>query len=195
MLTPVTEQEVLDQINNLNVAKAAGAYDIPVSLVKLMKNHIAKHLESLINLSFSSWSYPQSLKYAKVLPIFKANSKYEVSNYRPISILPIFNKIFENTLYGRLIDFINKRKILFSHQFGFQKKKSTSLAILDICKNLIEAIENKRFSCCIFLDFAKAFDTVNHKILISKLEYYGIRGIALELLRSYLNNRTCFCRK
>ena len=96
MLTPVTEQEVLDQINNLNVAKAAGAYDVPVSLVKLMKNHIAKHLESLMNLSFSSGSYPQSLNYAKVLPIFKANSKYEVSNYRPISILPIFNEIFEN---------------------------------------------------------------------------------------------------
>ena len=129
------------------------------------------------------------LKYAKVVPIHKAKSKQEVTNYRPISLLPLFNKIFEKLMHIRLIKFLELHKIIFKHQFGFQKEKSTSLAILDLCTQLVEAIENKKFSCCIFLDLAKAFDT-DHAILISKLEYYGIRGIALEWFKSYLTNRT-----
>ena len=93
-------------------------------------------------------------------------------------------------MYARLINFIQKNIILYPHQFGFQKNKSTTLTITDICNKLVESIEKKHFSCCIFLDFAKAFDTVDHEILISKLEYYGIRGIALDWFRSYLKDRT-----
>ena len=93
-------------------------------------------------------------------------------------------------MYSRLINFLEKNKILFPHQFGFQKKKSTYLAILDVCAKLIDAIEAKKFSCCLFLDFAKAFDTVYHEILLRKLEYYGIRGIPLEWFKSYLNDRS-----
>ncbi len=93
-------------------------------------------------------------------------------------------------MHNRLSGFIDKHNILFFHQFGFQKHKSTSLAILDICNQLVNAIESKQFSCCIFLDFAKAFDTVNHDILLNKLEHYGIQGIALKWLRSYLKDRT-----
>ena len=145
---------------------------------------------TLINLSFSSGCYPTALKYAKVIPVFKANSKFEVSNYRPISILPIFNKIFEKLMFDRLSGFINKHNILYPHQFGFQKHKSTSLAILDICNRLVNSIEKNQLSCCIFLDFAKAFDTVNHEILLTKLEHYGIRGVALDWFRSYLTDRT-----
>ena len=111
-------------------------------------------------------------------------------NYRPISILPIFNKIFEKLMYSKVTDFITKHNIIFPHQFGFQKLKSTSMAILDVRSELVDAIENKKFSCCIFLDFAKAFDTVNHEILLKKLEHYGIRGVVLDWFRSYLTNRT-----
>ena len=93
-------------------------------------------------------------------------------------------------MYARLINFIQKNKIFYPHQFGSLKNKSTTLAIIDICNKLVESIENKHFSCCIFLDFAKAFDTVDHEILISKLEYYGIRGIALDWFRSHLKDRT-----
>ncbi len=190
MLFPVTEVEVLDQINSLDSSKAAGAYDIPISLIKLLKNEIKKPLMTLTNLSFTSGSFPKSIKYAKVIPIFKANSKFEVCNYRPISILPIFNKIFEKLMYSRVSDFITKHNILFPHQFGFQKHKSTSMAILDVCSKLVDAIENRKFSCCILLDFAKAFDTVNHEILLRKLDYYGIRGVALDWFRTYLKDRT-----
>ena len=190
MISPVTTVEVLDKLRNLDESKAPDSYNIPTRLIKLIQIHIAEPLTSLINLSFTTGYYPKSLKYAKVVPIFKANSKYEVSNYRPISLLPLFNKIFEKLMYSRLIDFLQKHKVLYPHQFGFQKQKSTSLAIIDVCIKLVEAIENKQFSCCIFLDFAKAFNTVNHKILLSKLENYGIRGIALEWFRSYLHDRT-----
>ena len=190
MIFPVTESEVLDKLSNLDISKAADAYDIPVKVIKLIRKEICKPLTTLINLSFCNGYFPTSLRYAKVIPIFKANSKLQVSNYRPISLLSIFNTIFEKLMYSRLFDFLTKHKILYPHQFGFQKHKSTSLAILDVCTKLIQAIEDKKFSCCIFLDFAKAFDTVNHAILLRKLEHYGIRGISLDWFRSYLSNRT-----
>ena len=190
MISPVLSAEVLDQLRNLDETKAADSYDIPVKLIKLVQNHIAKPLTTLINLSFSTGYYPKALKYAKVIPIFKAKAKNEVSNYRPISLLSLFNKIFEKLMYSRLIGFLNKNTVLYTHQFGFQKNKSTSLAILDVCIKLVESIEKGEFSCCIFLDFAKAFDTVNHNILINKLEHYGIRGIPLDWFRSYLNERS-----
>ena len=190
MISPVLTAEVLDQLRNLDETKAANSYDIPVKLIKLVQNHIAKPLTTLINLSFSTGYYPKALKYAKVIPIFKAKAKNEVSNYRPISLLPLFNKIFEKLMYSRLIGFLNKNKVLYTHQFGFQKNKSTSLAILDVCIKLVESIEKGEFSRCIFLDFAKAFDTVNHNILINKLEHYGIRGIPLDWFHSYLNERS-----
>ena len=180
MLSPVTEEEVLDQLNSLDTTKAAGAYDIPISLIKVVKNEIKKPLMTLINLSFTSGSFPNSLKYAKLIPIFKSNSKFEVCNYRPISILPSFNKMFEKLLYPRVTDFITKHNIICPHQFGFQKLRSTSMAILDVCSELVDAIESKNFSCCIFLDFAKAFDTINHEIRLKKLEHYGIRGVVLD---------------
>ena len=89
----------------------------------------------------------------------------------------------------RLVSYLNKYKIIYEHKYGFQKGKSTSLAIMDMYSNLVDAIENKQYSCGVFLDFAKAFDTVNHEILLKKLEHYGIRGNALNWFKCYLSNR------
>ena len=119
----------------------------------------------------------------------KGNSKLALTNYRPISVLPVISKLLEQLMYERLLNFLNKNKILYDHQFGFQKKKSASMAILDIYSKLIDSIEQKKFSSSVFLDFAKAFDAVNHDILLQKLEYYGIRGVALGLFKNYLQNR------
>ena len=102
------------------------------------------------------------MKVAKVIPLFKNDSPFIVSNYRPISLLPIFSKIFEKLMHLRLTEFINNNNILNENQFGFQKNKSTELAISSITTNIIESFENKEYAHCIFLDFAKAFDTVNH---------------------------------
>ena len=112
-----------------------------------------------------------------------------VSNYRPISLLPIISKVFEKIMYSRLISFIDHNNILYDKEYGFQKGKSTEHAVIDIQSQIIDAFEKKEHPCCIFLDFAKAFDTVNHDILLSKLDYYGIRGPTFNWLNSYLSNR------
>ena len=129
---------------------------------------------------------------SKILPLHKSDSVFEVSNYRPISLLPIISKIFEKLIFVRLNEFKTKHQILYQNQFGFQKKKSTELAVNSIVSNVIKSLENKESAYCIFLDFAKAFDTVNHDILIQKLDYYGMRGNALNLFKSYLTERQQF---
>ena len=145
-------------------------------------------LSEIINHSLVNGIFPEKLKCAYVFPVHKANSKLSVSNFRPISILPILSKIFEK-VSTRLMKFLKSTNAIFEHQFGFQAGKSTDLAILDIHSKIVEAFENKELACCVFLVFAKAFDTVNHKILIRKLEYYGIRDSVLKWFESYLCNR------
>ena len=114
---------------------------------------------------------------------------FVMSNYRPISLLPIFSKILEKLMYSRVMAFIKNFNILFENQFGFQQGMSTEYAINALVNNIVQCLENKQTGYCILLDFAKAFDTVNHKILLKKLEYYGIRGTALKWFTSYLTDR------
>merc|ERR1712013_573928 len=97
--------------------------------------------------------------------------------------------MYEKIIFSRLISFVDKYQILFNRQYGFQKEKSTEYALIDIVDNIMSSLEQKESPCCVFLDFAKAFDTVNHKILLGKLHHYGIRGTALSLIESYLTDR------
>ncbi len=189
-INPVNPGEVKSELMSLDESKSPDSYEIPISMVKCVSDPLSNILSDLINESFSSGTHPSLLKFAKVIPIFKAKSRLEVSNYRPISLLPIFNKIFEKLMHKRLTTFLDKHDVLFAHQFGFQKSKSTTQAILDLCNQLTNALNKKEISCCIFLDFAKAFDTVDHKILLDKLSHYGIRGSALNWFKSYLASRT-----
>ena len=143
----------------------------------------------IFNQSFESGIFPEKLKLACITPIHKGSSKLAVTNYRPISVLQVISKLLEQLMYERLFHFLNKNKILYDHQFGFKNKKSTSMAILNIYSKLIDSIEQKKFSCSVFLDFAKAFHTVNHNIPQQNLEYYGIPGVALGLFKDCLQNR------
>ena len=143
----------------------------------------------MFNLALKSGVYPCKLKIAKVIPIYKKGDSTQINNYRPISILNTVNKIFEKILYSRLIKYINDFDILYKYQFGFREGHSTEHAIIEIVDNIRFSLDNNNMTCGIFLDLTKAFDTVNHEILIGKLEHYGIRGKALELFRSYLENR------
>ena len=164
-LDPVTPEEVDDIIANLDDTKANDSYDIPPKLIKLVRHTLSKPFSIIANSSFSEGVFPDKLKFAKFTPIYKSKSKLEIGNYRPISILPIFSKILEKLMNHRLVQFLNKHNIIFEHQYGFQKIKSTTSAILELQSQLINNIENNLTSCCIFLDLSKAFDTVNHKIL------------------------------
>ena len=134
-------------------------------------------------------AFPDELKIAKVIPLFKKGSKTDLTNYRPISILPSLSKVIEKLIYVRLNNFFDKHGILTQHQYGFRKKHSTEFAILDLQEKIASALENKQSAISIFLDLSKAFDCINHVILLKKLQYYGIRGLAFDLMVSYIKNR------
>ena len=133
-------------------------------------------------------------KLREYYPYFKNEIQTNMSNYRPISLLSVFNRILENIMCNRLSNFIEKMNIIYAKQFGFRPHHSTEHAILSIVNKIHEEIEKRMFSCGIFLDFSKAFGTVNHAILhvVRKLEHYGIRGIAKGWFVSYLSNRKQF---
>ena len=144
----------------------------------------------LINRSFKDGIFPNELKLARVVPIFKCGDSTAPSNYRPISILSFFSKIFEKLLYKYLLNFLDANDIIYKYQFGFRDRHSTQLAIISLVEKITKSLESDDIVIGVFLDLKKAFDTVPHDILIKKLHAYGIRGNALKLLKSYLTNRT-----
>ena len=188
-LTEIEPHEVDVIVRNLGSNKAGDIYGNTGNLVKLGGPVLNQIMILLFNKSLDQGIFPSVLKVSKILPIHKGDSLFEMSNYRPISLLPIFSKILEKLMYSRIIDFIKRFKILYANQFGFQKGLSTEFAINSLLNNIIECMENKEVGFCILLDFAKAFDTVNHEILLDKLDYYGIRGTAHKWFKSYLSNR------
>ena len=132
------------------------------------------------------------MKMAKVIPLFKSADSSLFNNYRPISILSVFSKLYERLFYNRLIDFLNQENILYKNQFGFRKAHSTQLALILLLDKITSALEDGKYVIGEFLNFSKVFDTVNHTILLQKLAHYGIRGLANDWICSYLNNRSQF---
>ena len=125
-------------------------------------------------------------------PFYKSDDKLLINNYRPVSILPVFSKILERLMYNRLLQFINKHKILYNYQFGFRKGYSTTMALRILVDKIMSALDKGDFVVGVFLDLSKAFDTVNHQILLNKLFKYGIRGLALKWFESFLCERKQF---
>ena len=189
-LDAIMEKEIEIEISSLNGNKSCGHDEIPPKLVKEISKQIVKPLTHIYNQSLLTGVIPNDLKIAIVTPVFKANNKKEFSNYRPISVLPCFSKILEKIMYKRVVKYLDKHNMLFESQYGFRKKKhSTNLATIELVTKILQAIDNNEYTIGVFLDLAKAFDTVNHEILLKKLEHYGIRGIALEWFQNYLTNR------
>jgi len=176
---------VLKSLRNVG----GGLHSIPVFIMKHCADILCPILSELFNKSVSAGVFPDCLKTARVIPVYKSGDKNLVNNYRPISILTTMSKIYEKLMYKRLISFMNVNKLLNNNQFGFRMGSSTSDAILEFLDNVYNSLSNKSVLIAIFLDFSKAFDTVNHSILLKKLSHLGIRGIALDWFRSYLTNR------
>ena len=191
-VSPTDESEITNIVHGFKAHKSAGYDSFSPTVIKSVIKGIAQPLTSICNLSIQVGSFPDKMKIAKVCPIFKSDDKYEISNYRPISILPMFSKILEKLLFNRLLSFLNMHNILTPNQFGFREKYSTFMALLNLVDRISDKIDNKEYSIGIFMDLSKAFDTVDHDILLSKLELYGIRGVALKWFKSYLEHRTQF---
>lgn len=179
------KQIVLELKNN----KAPGPDGIKNELLKSTIDIIVEPLCFIINKCIECGKFPTHFKKATIRPVFKGGSKTDVSNYRPISLTSSFAKLFEKIIKLRLVDYLNKNKVLSNMQFGFQKDLSTQDAIAKVTSIIYDAIDSKRACLGVFVDLAKAFDTVSHGLLLEKLENLGIRGNVLKLFKSFLEER------
>jgi len=192
-LEPVDSDEIIFIINSIDNSKASGPHSIPTDILKLIKCNISVPLKEIINMSFQLGIYPNKLKIAKVNPIFKnKGDPLHFENYRPISLLSNINKIFEKLVYKRLFSFLNINNCIYELQFGFRAKYSTNHALISLTEKIREALDSGKLACGVFIDLQKAFDTVDHDILLKKLEFYGVRGLTNDWFRSYLTDRYQF---
>ena len=189
LTSPTTPLEIVDIINTLDDTKSSGPCSVPTKLLKLVRNELAIPFSDICNASFDEGVFPDKNKIAKIIPIHKNGSVSDINNYRPISLLSVFSKIMEKLMASRLNEFLVSHEIIHSNQFGFRSGYSTSHSLISIVETIRKSLDNNMFGCGVFIDLKKAFDTVNHEILLEKLEHYGIREEALHWFRSYLSNR------
>ena len=187
-LRPTSRHEINSVINNLKMT-SPGFDDIHIKVIKACKEEISPFLEYMINKSFSEGCFPDHLQIARVVPVYKKGDNSQFSNYRPISVLPCLSKIFEKIVAIRLLDYLTKMSLLTDDQYGFRPKYSAELAVHHLCKNIYNTLDKRMCQLTVFCDFSKAFDTINHTILLKKLLIYGIRGPSYKWFESYLSNR------
>ena len=187
-LEPVSPLEVGFHIKNLKNSKQ-NINSISISMFKEHHEILSPIIADLINKCFETGTFPDSLKKAVVLPLFKKDDPEIMSNYRPISILPMLSKIIEKCIKTRLVHYFTRNNLFNKIQFGFLAGKSTQDAMIHLTEKIYSNLHDKLSTIAVFIDFSKCFDTLNRDILIKKLEIYGVRGVPLDLLKSYLENR------
>ena len=185
----VTNVEVSKVIFSLK-NKACGLYACPAKVIKYVEEIVSPVLTSIVNSSLVNGRFPDKLKIARVVPVYKGGSSDLVDNFRPISILPLLSKIYEKLVKIQLLSFLSKYKILSDSQYGFREGFSTTHAILDHLQFIYDGLDNNFTVLSFYLDFSKAFDSVDHNVLLRKLEICGIRGRVNDWFRSYLTGRS-----
>ena len=189
-LEPVSDTEIINLVSAWGNKTSLDCHNFSMSLIKKVIVPIAKPLVHIFNLSFNSGKFPDLMKVAKVIPLFKSGKNNTFTNYRPVSLLPQFSKILEKLFNKRLDAFLKKYNILTENQYGFRENRSTSLALMELVEDLTQSLDNRKHTIGVFIDLKKAFDTIDHKILLNKLEHYGVRGKVNDWITSYLK-----CRK
>jgi hypothetical protein len=193
-LHPTNVQEIQRIISNMKNKTSFGSDKISNKMLKILSNEICIPLEIIFNKSIIEGKVPRKLKIAHIIPIHKANSKHELNNFRPISLLTCISKILEKILHKQIYEFLETKSLLSDLQFGFRKKRSTIDAVTAFLGNLLNNKETNDYSIGIFIDMTKAFDTIDHEILLHKLNKLGVRGKAQEWIQDYLSNRIQYVR-
>lgn len=184
-----TLQDVIKVIKSLKNKKCS-TEDFAPFIIKENAHLLSQPITFLFNQSVTSGKFPKSLKLARIIPLHKKGPKTDINNYRPISLLNIFSKIFEKLMKAHLISFMKENDILSKTQYGFQQGRSTIDALIKFSSEIYSQLDKSKFLLSIFVDFSKAFDTVPHDLLLRKLDFYGIRGIIHEWFADYLANRS-----
>lgn len=186
----ITAEEVLKIINNLKSKKSFGHDRISSALLKQIKLEVIEPLTIVINHSLDTGIFPERLKIAKVLPVYKKEDETRLENYRPISLLPTFSKIIEKAMYLQIHHHFKTNNLYFTSQYGFRESHSTELAVLEVVDRIVYSMDAGYTPLNVYMDLSKAFDSINHDILIEKLKHYGLSGTSLSLVRNYLSGRT-----
>ena len=185
----VTEQEIINIIQNMQPKNTFGYDEISNKLLKHIVPVISKPLTLIINQSITTGIFPDKLKTAKIIPLYKKDNPMLLENYRPISLLPSISKVIEKVIYCQLFDYFTDHNLFYPNQYGFRKNHNTEQATLEVVDRITHLMEKGETPISIFLDLSKAFDTLNHEVLLYKLKFYGVNNDSLKLFKNYLTNR------
>ncbi|XP_054263804.1 uncharacterized protein LOC128987119 isoform X1 [Macrosteles quadrilineatus] len=185
----VKEIDVLKIIKSISNKRSTGWDEIPVRLIKDCKEYIAAPLTKIINQSLKTGEFPTNLKTSIVRPIFKKGNRNLIENYRPVSLLPVFSKIIEKVVHTQLQEYLESNRLITNSQHGFRKSHSTNSALISLTDDIYKAMDGSQSTLAVCCDLSKAFDCVDHAVLLKKLTKYGIRGSSWKWFESYLTGR------
>ena len=191
----INEETIYKTIDDMHTKASCGFDGISSRLVKSIKSVLTTSLTLITNQILTTGIFHDKLKTANVIPIYKKGDETLFCNYRPISILPAISKVIETIIYNQLDSFLKRHKLMYDSQYGFKTEHSTEFAALEMIDKILTRMDNKEIPINIYLELPKAFDPLDHSILIDKLEFYGVKGVALDLFKDYLINKKTVRRR